>query len=151
MGSEQGYASEKPSTRSVAHKEMATSQSPVDLSPVTTASQLEKNGSLPVPDALPSLAGASSDDPEKDDVRAIVCQMNNTTAVAGTIELPVEQGRPDVAALVKEAVGSVGKDKRVLIAACGPDSLMKVVRNTAAGLITKDGPSVELHCEQFGW
>lgn len=60
-------------------------------------------------------------------------------------------GRPDAAALVREAVAATGRDQRVLVAACGPVSLMQVVRNTTASLITGDGPGVELHCEQFGW
>jgi hypothetical protein len=37
------------------------------------------------------------------------------------------------------------------VAACGPDSLNWGVRRTVAGLIRVKGPSVELHCEQFGW
>lgn len=92
-----------------------------------------------------------SEDPEKDDTRPIVCRIGPRTASTGFIDVLIKQGRPNVAALIQEAVKSLDKDKRVLIAACGPDGLMKTVRNTSAGLITKDGPSIELHCEQFGW
>ncbi|KAK8098403.1 uncharacterized protein PG998_013889 [Apiospora kogelbergensis] len=66
-------------------------------------------------------------------------------------DVPVEQGRPDIAALIRSAIATVGRDQRVLVAACGPDKLMKVVRNTTAECIAVDGPAVELHCEQFGW
>lgn len=93
----------------------------------------------------------SDADPEKDDIRNIMSRMEQRSEFSSSDNVPVEAGRPDVAALIQEAVKSVSKEKRVLIAACGPDGLMKVVRNTAASLITNDGPAVELHCEQFGW
>lgn len=60
-------------------------------------------------------------------------------------------GRPDTATLIREAVRSTPPHQRVLVAACGPDGLMRVVRDTTASLIRGDGPGVELHCEQFGW
>jgi Ferric reductase NAD binding domain len=60
-------------------------------------------------------------------------------------------GRPDVETLIKNLVASAGDDERVAIAACGPDSLMWTVRRTATNAIKVKGPSIELHCEQFGW
>lgn len=65
--------------------------------------------------------------------------------------VPVSFGRPDIEGTVREAIISVAKDKRVLIVACGPTGLVDTVRNTTASCIRVDGPSVELHCEQFGW
>ncbi|KAI0540483.1 ferric reductase NAD binding domain-containing protein [Xylaria digitata] len=67
------------------------------------------------------------------------------------LSLPVIYGRPDIEALVREAVASTRTDQRILIAACGPTKLVDTVRNTAASCIRVDGPSVELHIEQFGW
>ncbi|KAF2967632.1 hypothetical protein GQX73_g5931 [Xylaria multiplex] len=67
------------------------------------------------------------------------------------LSLPVIYGRPDVEALIREAVASTSTDQRVLIAACGPNNLVDTVRNTTASCIRVDGPSVELHIEQFGW
>ncbi|TGJ81668.1 hypothetical protein E0Z10_g7105 [Xylaria hypoxylon] len=67
------------------------------------------------------------------------------------LNIPIIYGRPDVEALVREAIRSMGKDQRILVAACGPTVLVNTVRNTTASCITVDGPSVELHCEQFGW
>ncbi|CAN8106228.1 unnamed protein product [Discula destructiva] len=64
---------------------------------------------------------------------------------------PVKPGRPDAAALIREAVASTPTTGRVLVAACGPDGLLRTVRDVTAGLIRGDGPSVELHCEKFGW
>lgn len=63
----------------------------------------------------------------------------------------IKTGRPDTATLIREAISSTPAQGRVLVAACGPDGLMRVVRNTTASLIRSDGPGVELHCEQFGW
>lgn len=63
----------------------------------------------------------------------------------------LKSGRPDTATLIREAVRSTPPNQRVLVAACGPDGLMRVVRDTTASLISGDGPGVELHCEQFGW
>lgn len=63
----------------------------------------------------------------------------------------VTPGRPDTAMLIREEVSRTPGHHRVLISACGPNGLMRVVRKTAAGCIRGDGPEVELHCEQFGW
>ncbi|KAK7723173.1 hypothetical protein SLS63_008946 [Diaporthe eres] len=63
----------------------------------------------------------------------------------------LKSGRPDTATLIREAVRSTPPNQRVLVAACGPNGLMRVVRDTTASLISGDGPGVELHCEQFGW
>ncbi|KAI1764445.1 ferric reductase NAD binding domain-containing protein [Hypoxylon sp. FL1150] len=73
------------------------------------------------------------------------------SSTASMVDLPIIVGRPDTGALIRSAVGSVGRDQRVLVAACGPDGLIKVVRNVAAGCISVDGPAIEVHCEQFGW
>ena len=64
---------------------------------------------------------------------------------------PVKTGRPDLAFVIRNAVTTTPSNQRVLVAACGPNSLMHVVRDITAGLIKTDGPGVELHCEQFGW
>ncbi|KAK4240213.1 hypothetical protein C8A03DRAFT_42254 [Achaetomium macrosporum] len=77
-----------------------------------------------------------------------------TTAAAMSstfFDYVVKTGRPDAASLIRDAVNSTPRNQRVLVAACGPDSLMRIVRDTTAKLIVSDGPAVELHCEQFGW
>jgi hypothetical protein len=66
-------------------------------------------------------------------------------------EYAVKAGRPDTASLIRGAVTTTPQNQRVLVAACGPDGLMHVVRDTTAKLIVGGGPAVELHCEQFGW
>ncbi|KAH7030765.1 ferric reductase NAD binding domain-containing protein [Microdochium trichocladiopsis] len=65
--------------------------------------------------------------------------------------LPLLPGRPDVAAYIKATISSVEPSKRVLVAACGPPLMLKTIRNAAAECVRGDGPSVEVHCEQFGW
>ena len=77
-----------------------------------------------------------------------------TTAAARSptfFDHPVKAGRPDAASLIRDAVRTTPRNQRVLVAACGPDGLMRVVRDTTAKLIVGDGPAVELHCEEFGW
>jgi len=74
-----------------------------------------------------------------------------TTTMSHGYEHAVKAGRPDLAFLIRDAVTTTPPNQRVLVAACGPDGLMRVVRDTTARLIRGDGPAVELHCEQFGW
>ncbi|EPE08173.1 ferric reductase like transmembrane component [Ophiostoma piceae UAMH 11346] len=73
------------------------------------------------------------------------------TPASTPLRHPFSPGRPDAAAVIREAVSSTARSQRVLVAACGPPSLMTTVRNATAQCITSDGPSIELHCEQFGW
>ncbi|RDW91122.1 hypothetical protein BP5796_02287 [Coleophoma crateriformis] len=73
----------------------------------------------------------------------------NASSAARSIT--VHAGRPDVAKIITDTVAMCDAHDRVAVAACGPDSLMAVTRGTVAGCIKTDGPSVELHCEQFGW
>jgi hypothetical protein len=65
--------------------------------------------------------------------------------------LDVAPGRPDIPAIISDVVRRAGRRDRILIGACGPDSLMWDVRRAATNAITLSGPSVELHGEQFGW
>lgn len=92
-------------------------------------------------------------DVEKKDLPATRQERRNSTSTDNSQHRghEVRVGRPDTATIIREVVSSTPASGRVLIAACGPDGLMKVVRNTTASLIRGDGPGVELHCEQFGW
>lgn len=75
-----------------------------------------------------------------------------TAAVSHTfLAHAIKAGRPDAASLIRNAINTTPRNQRVLVAACGPDGLMRVVRDTTARSIVGDGPAVELHCEQFGW
>jgi hypothetical protein len=76
---------------------------------------------------------------------------STTSASNALLHHPIKSGRPDTASLIRDAVRTTPRNQRVLVAACGPDGLMRVVRDTTARLIVGDGPAVELHCEQFGW
>lgn len=87
-------------------------------------------------------------DPEKNNDNE---STKGSTSTLDGLNLPIVYGRPDIETLVREAIMSVGKNERVLVAACGPMGLVDNVRNTTANCISVDGPSVELHCEQFEW
>ncbi|KAI1353520.1 ferric reductase NAD binding domain-containing protein [Xylaria sp. FL0043] len=98
-----------------------------------------------------SSVAVRDEDPEKHDTISIVESIAAVPSTAGGLNIPIRYGRPDIESSVREAIVSVSKNKRVLVAACGPTGLVNTVRNTTARCISVDGPSVELHCEQFGW
>ncbi|KAK4164470.1 putative ferric reductase transmembrane component [Cladorrhinum sp. PSN259] len=122
------------------------------LSPVE--SDLEKNASahqrsLPVSERDPE---KELDRPVTEMKEDVLASITNTTASAHHLfHHPIKSGRPDTASLIRNAVNTTPSNQRVLVAACGPQGLMRVVRDTTASLIKGDGPGVELHCEQFGW
>lgn len=60
-------------------------------------------------------------------------------------------GRPDVSKMLCAEMDSMGANEHVLVMGCGPQGLMKEVRNTTASRIQPGTASVELHCEEFGW
>lgn len=74
-----------------------------------------------------------------------------THSIDSSEKIPIIYERPDLAALVRATIEDTPKEKRVLVMSCGPERLMTIVRNTTAACIQSEGPSVELHCEQFGW
>ncbi|KAK3994646.1 putative ferric reductase transmembrane component [Cladorrhinum sp. PSN332] len=121
------------------------------LSPVE--SDVEKNAG-----AHQRSLALSERDPEKEldqpiETKEEAAATTTTTAAAvhHLFHHPIKSGRPDTASLIRDAVRTTPSNQRVLVAACGPQGLMRVVRDTTASLITGDGPGVELHCEQFGW
>lgn len=63
----------------------------------------------------------------------------------------IEAGRPDVARFIVEMVQNSDANDRIAVAACGPEGLMQTARKAVAECIKIDGPSLELHCEQFGF
>ena len=65
--------------------------------------------------------------------------------------LGVHSGRPNIPAIIKEVVLNAGQHERVVVAGCGPVSLMDATRQGAAACISTSGPSIDLHLEQFGW
>ena len=60
-------------------------------------------------------------------------------------------GRPDIGAKVHGIVAGTEAHERIIVAACGPDSLMMEARRVVAALVATQDRSVTLHCEQFGW
>ncbi|KAJ2998694.1 hypothetical protein NUW58_g239 [Xylaria curta] len=115
------------------------------------ASILEKNTESPALSTKASTILPREKDIEKNDVANSVDYTEEIPSTIAGLNLPVIYSRPNLEDLVSEAILSLDKDKKILIAACGPDRLVSVVRNATASCIPVDGPSVELHCEQFGW
>lgn len=64
----------------------------------------------------------------------------------------IRNKKPDVTAMIKKSIHETPSDKSVLVMTCGPERLMSEVRAATVACIKEtDGPSVELHCEQFGF
>ncbi|KAI2624866.1 ferric reductase NAD binding domain-containing protein [Hypoxylon sp. NC1633] len=112
-------------------------------------SSLEKGPEYSTASAMAS-SSATPYESERDE-KDSMSHVELPSATASTTNLPIVRGRPDTETEIRNAVQSLGKDQRVLIAACGPNSLTRVVRDVAASYIRVDGPAVEVHCEQFGW
>lgn len=98
-------------------------------------------------DILPTLPSRSTTCLEGDVEKGPVnIQVENIST-----QLHIHQGRPDIPSLIRNAVQQIASQERIIIAACGPGSLIKSVRAASAECISHGGPSIELHCEQFGW
>ncbi len=63
----------------------------------------------------------------------------------------VPSGRPNVMSIVKEVDQSAGQHEKIIVATCGPASLIKDTRKAISANISPSGPYVALHCEHFGW
>ncbi|TRX90508.1 hypothetical protein FHL15_008677 [Xylaria flabelliformis] len=94
---------------------------------------------------------------EKDEEKIIVATADSTKsgipshAVVRGLSPVLKYEKLNLEETIPEAIRSVGNDKRVLIASCGPGGMTKVVRNIVAQCIATDGPSITLHCESFAW
>lgn len=62
-----------------------------------------------------------------------------------------EDGRPDIDYEVKSMVGGGSTDREVWVATCGPDYLVRQVRNTVAELRRSGRGDVNYYAEKFGW
>ncbi|KAG6029327.1 hypothetical protein E4U41_000389 [Claviceps citrina] len=65
--------------------------------------------------------------------------------------MTIHYQRPDIAGLIREAVRDTAPHERMLVAGCGPAKLLDLMRETTVDCIRSEGPSIELHCETFGW
>ncbi|KUJ13772.1 uncharacterized protein LY89DRAFT_650762 [Mollisia scopiformis] len=74
-----------------------------------------------------------------------------STSESAQSTLPVILGRPDINAIVRSIVFGTEEQERTIVAACGPNGLMRDTRAVVGDLLVTSGRSVELHCEQFGW
>jgi hypothetical protein len=108
----------------------------------TTASNSDMDKIEIMTSHTPSL---SKPDPEK--------TMPVHTRASSTSESNISMvpGRPDIGAKIQDIVARTEAHKRIIVAACGPDSLMMEARRAVAALMASQDTSVTLHCEQFGW
>jgi ferredoxin-NADP reductase len=106
----------------------------------------EKQGSNSAITQAPSFGKSDADiaDPEK-----LASTSESTSPQA--LSLPVMLGRPDISATIRDIVVATDDHERTIVAACGPESLMREAQGVAGALMESSGRSVKLHCEQFGW
>ena len=63
----------------------------------------------------------------------------------------MEKGKPDVGAVLDHTIKAAKRTDKIIVTVCGPESLMRTVRNLVAKAIPLSGPSLTLRSEQFGW
>ncbi|TVY49572.1 Ferric/cupric reductase transmembrane component, partial [Lachnellula occidentalis] len=104
-----------------------------------------------VPDSLDEEKNSSTNLPASSkNSHDIEKQIASPVSSADIVASP-QSGRPDIAAIIDDIVEKSEDNDRIVVAACGPDSLMQATRSTVAKNIKVNGPSIELHIEQFGW
>ncbi|KAH8667412.1 ferric reductase NAD binding domain-containing protein [Tricladium varicosporioides] len=138
-------------TSSPAQTQSPGHSTPVDLpsSPIDSEKSHDFPAASPIAGTAPNTHHATFDlDIEKKGTKQSHSRKNPWES---SISLDIAPGRPDVSGLIKDVVARSNKEDRISIAACGPASLMDAVRKTATNSISVNGPSIELHCEQFGW
>ncbi|KAJ5267628.1 hypothetical protein N7478_010436 [Penicillium angulare] len=64
---------------------------------------------------------------------------------------PVRKGRPDVLRLVTDCISQCPPGGRVGVGACGPMKLLRATREATSQKAFDDGPSINLHTEEFEW
>ncbi|OHW94917.1 ferric reductase like transmembrane component [Colletotrichum incanum] len=128
-----------------------SSEASTPITPATEKFDTE-NG---IPQQPPKVITRVVSDPEKSgfesDVTFPVSPLQQNGYPDHINSIPINYGRGDVAAIIRNNINDATPNQRVLVMGCGPDSLMTQVRNTTASCIRTSGPAVELHCEQFGW
>ena len=60
-------------------------------------------------------------------------------------------GRPDVSSMTAQAADGLSPDNRLLVAACGPQSMLVDTRKAVQSCTLKGKPDIQLHTEVFGW
>jgi hypothetical protein len=123
----------------------STSLAPLTSPSTTSLSDFEK---VPVP-TEEHIITSSPKNESIFDIEKSASSSNSSSSRRYPFEMM--SGRPDVVKIVTDIVDRADKIESIAVAACGPDSLMQITRKTVARNIRGDGPSLEFHCEQFGW
>lgn len=98
-------------------------------------------------DIQTSLRISASSGPKKNDLDVDVGVSSGTSISS----LDIQSGRPDLSAIIGVVVKNASRDEAVIVAACGPRSMIGDTRNSVARIVGINGPSVTLHVEEFGW
>ncbi|KAK7754280.1 hypothetical protein SLS62_003859 [Diatrype stigma] len=84
------------------------------------------------------------------DYKTITEVDDSTSRVLDEQAANIKFGKMDARTVILEAMQGVGKDQRVLFAACGPKALMDAVRDSADHYRIEPGYRIDVHCEDFG-
>ncbi|KXH67515.1 hypothetical protein CSAL01_00822 [Colletotrichum salicis] len=79
----------------------------------------------------------------------VVPQGDRSLGLEGLCDIKFDKLRAGEA--ISQTLQSAAPSQRVLIAACGPQSLTEIFQNAAAHCIASGEISIEVHCENFGW
>lgn len=88
---------------------------------------------------------------EKSESDAEKSALDSYSPTTSDSDSPVKLGRPDISALIRGIVNSTEIHASTIVAACGPNGMMRETRAVVGDLVARSGRSVQLHCEQFGW
>lgn len=105
-----------------------------------------------VPDPFSNADDKTTREPDIEKISATIRHLEKVPQIAiGRPMCRIHAGRPDVESIITGAVSVSHLHEHLVVAACGPNDLMQVVRNSVANNINIKGPSVDFHFEQFEW
>ena len=90
-----------------------------------------------------------SPDEEQDNV-LFGTRQSSTSGEKGLSNV-MELGRPDIDAVIRQAVDASHRDDRILVAASGPVTMLSSTRIAVKNCMSSQSASIHLHLEEFGW
>ena len=118
------------------------SSSKVNLKIHITGQRISKNDiSSPFP--TPS--------PDEEQENVLFRNSQSSTSKEKGLGSIMELGRPEIDAIIKQAVDASHRDDRILVAASGPVTMLSSTRIAVKSGMSSQSASIHLHLEEFGW
>ncbi|TDZ41204.1 Ferric/cupric reductase transmembrane component 2 [Colletotrichum trifolii] len=115
----------------------------------------------------PSFKTSPSKSVVKEDFQASLAVVNNSQTISAAMSQEsvgddvgaasigdfcnIKHERLDVKRVLDQATEDSAPGQRVLVASCGPKSLVDIVQSSVAWQISSRDVSIDIHCENFGW